>query len=94
MDILDVDTWVVAAFEVDHAGADIFLLSLAGFALAVEVPDWLGEDLEDIRPLLGEGVVDMVRGDEVGFTSFEGSGNTEKADNVGVVCVEELTAFC
>lgn len=92
--ILGVDTRVVvAAFEVDYAGADIFLLALAGFALAVEVPDWFGEGLEDIGSLFSEGVVDMVRGDDVGFASFEGSGDAEETDNVGVVGVEELAGF-
>lgn len=36
----------------------------------------------------------MVRGDEVGFTSFESSGDAEETDNVGIVCVEELAVVC
>ena len=58
-------TVIVIAFEVDHAGADVFVLALAGLAFTVEVPDRLGEGLEDIGTLLGEGVVDVVRGDNV-----------------------------
>ena len=34
----------------------------------------------------------MVGGDDVGFSSFEGSGNAEKSDEVRVIRMEELTA--
>lgn len=33
----------------------------------------------------------MVGGDDVGFAAFEGFGDAEEADDVGVVGVEELT---
>lgn len=63
--LLCVDTGVLAALEVDHAGADVLILSFACLTLAVEVPDWFGEGLEDVWAFCGEGVVDVVGGDEV-----------------------------
>jgi hypothetical protein len=50
---LCVDAAVVAALEVDDAGADVLFFALGGFSLAVEVPDWLGEGLEDVWPFRG-----------------------------------------
>lgn len=63
--LLCVDTGVLAALEVNHAGADVTLLSFACLALAVEVPDWFSEGLEDVWAFFGEGVVDVVGGDDV-----------------------------
>lgn len=63
--LLCVDTAVLAGLEVHHAGANVLVLSLACLALAVEVPDWLCEGLENVWAFCGEGVVDGVGGDEV-----------------------------
>lgn len=41
--LLAVDSWVVARLEIVHGGFDPFLLSYTCLALAVEVPDGLGE---------------------------------------------------
>lgn len=60
-----VDAAVRAALEVDDAGADVLFLACAGLAFAVEVPDWLREGPEDVGAVLGEGVVDVVGGDDV-----------------------------
>lgn len=43
-----VDAGVCAAFEVDDACADVFVLAFACFAFAVEVPDGFDEGFEDV----------------------------------------------
>ena len=83
--LLGVDARVVAAFEIHDAGTDVFVFSLTGFAFTVKVPNWLGEGLENIGTLFGKGIVNMVRRDNVGFASLEGSGDAEQSDDVGVV---------
>lgn len=50
---LCVDAAVGSTLEVDHAGADVFFLACAGLAFAVEVPDGLGEGLEDVGAFAG-----------------------------------------
>jgi hypothetical protein len=63
--VLCVYARVIAALEVDDAGADILLLALGCLALAVEVPDRLDEGLQDVGALCGESVVDVVGGGDV-----------------------------
>jgi hypothetical protein len=46
-----VDAALIATFEVDDACADVFVLALAGFTFAVEVPDWFGEGFENVGAL-------------------------------------------
>jgi hypothetical protein len=92
-DLLCVDTGVLAAFEVYHAGADILFLSLACLALAVKVPDWFGEGLQDVWAFYGEGVVDVVGGDDVRFAAFESLGDAEEANDIRVVGVEILAEW-
>ena len=60
------------------------------FALAVEVPDGLGEEAEEVRVRGAQGVVDVVDGGDVGFAAGEGAGDAEEADDVGGVAVEVL----
>ena len=61
------------------------------FAFAVEIPDRFGEGFEDVGPGSVQDVPDVVGGDDVGFAAFESAGETEEADEVGVVGVEELS---
>lgn len=85
-----IDAPVPAGFEIEHGGADVGVLAPGYLALAVEVPDRLGEESEDVGPGEAEGVVDVVDGGDVGFAALEGAGDAEEADEVGVVAVEEL----
>ena len=64
-DLLCVNAALLAALEVHHTGANVIFLTLAFLTLAVEVPDWFCEGLEDIWAFYGESVVDVVGGDEV-----------------------------
>lgn len=88
--ILGVDARVLASFQVHDACADILFLAARGLALAVKVPDTLGQRLEDIWAFARENVVDAVRRGQIGLAAFEGACNAQQADNVGVVGVEEL----
>lgn len=63
--ILGVHTGVLSLFKVDDAGPDPFFLTLACLALAVKVPDGLGEGPEDVGTLLVQGIVDIVGGHDV-----------------------------
>ena len=89
--LLGVDAAVGAGLEVEDAGADVGVLAGTDFAFAVEIPDGFGEGFEDVGPGLVEDVPNVVGGDDVGFAAFEGAGEAEEADEVGVVGVEELS---
>ena len=91
MRLLGVDTAINAGLEVEDAGADVGVLAGADFAFAVEIPDWLGEGFENVGAGLVQDVPDVVGGDDVGFAAFEGAGEAEETDEVGVVGVEELS---
>lgn len=86
---LDVDLVVV---PVEDLGLDVGLLANGNLALAVEVPDGLGEGAGDIGTLALESVPDVVGGDNVGLAALLGAVDAEKADKVGVVAVEELAS--
>lgn len=74
-----------------HTRPDILLLPATDLALAIEIPDRLGEQVQHVRTLGGEDIVDVVRRDDVGLAALEGAGDAQEADEVGVVCVEELS---
>lgn len=65
MTVLAVYASIGSGLEVEDAGSDVGILAFADFAFAVEVPDWFGQELEDVGSFGAEGVVDMVHGDDV-----------------------------
>jgi len=87
---VDAGGLVGPGFFVEDGLAGVGLLADGDFALAVEVPDGLGEGLGDVGVFLLEGVPDVVGGDDVGLAAFEGTVDAEQADDVAVVGVEEL----
>lgn len=89
--ILGINPRVLPTLQINHARLDILLLSCARLALPVEVPDRLRESLEHIRALLRQDVVNIVRGAQVRFTSLPGAVDAKQANDIGVVCVEELS---
>lgn len=56
---------VLRRFDVENAGSYIFLLPDAGFALAINVPDGLGERFEDIRSFFGKYIVYVMCGHDI-----------------------------
>lgn len=88
---LGVDTAVLAGLEVEDRSLDVWLLAVRHLALAVEVPDWLSEELGNVWTLLLEGIPDMVGGDNVRLSTLKCTGNAEKTNNVRIVRVEELS---
>lgn len=90
--VLCVDAAVLAALQVHDARADVLILALAGLALAVEVPDRLGEGLQHVWAFDGEGVVNVMRGYDVRFAALEGLGDAKETNDIGVVDVEELAS--
>lgn len=69
----------------------VLFLPLADFALAVEVPDRLGERPHDVRPLVLQDVVDVVHARDVTFAPLERAMDAQQADDVARVRVEELS---
>lgn len=76
--------------EVEDAGADVGFLALADLAFAVKVPDGRGEEFGDGRVLLLQDVPDLVDAGDVGLAAVLGARETQQADDVAVVGVEEL----
>lgn len=68
--------------EVEDRCADVRLFALARLALAVEIPDGLGQCLCDIGTFPLQRVPDMVGGDDVRLSAFKGSGNAEESNDV------------
>lgn len=68
-------------------------MTLRSLAFPVKVPDWLGEELGDVWTFPLDSIPYMVRGADIGFTTFECSSNAEQTDEVTVVRVEELTCM-
>lgn len=85
----------VRGFEVEDSSADVgILVNVCGnLALAVKVPDWLGEQLSNVRSLCLEDVPDVVDRSNVTLATGLSSGDAEEADNVTGVCVEELASI-
>ena len=88
--ILAVYAPIFFGFKIEDTGSDIWLLPLADFPFTIEIPDWLGQKLEDIGSFDAESVVDVVEGCDIRFAAFEGAGNTEKANDIGRVGVKKL----
>lgn len=82
------------ALCVEDAGFVPGVLARADFAFAVEVPVGRGEGLHHVGVLVLQGVVQVVRGDDVGFPTGEGFGDAEEADEVGAVGVKVLSGEC
>lgn len=91
---VDAGGGVGAGFLVEDGLAGVGLLAGGDLALAVEVPDWLGQSFGDVGVLALEGVPDVVGGDDVRLAAFEGAGDAQQADDVAVVGVEELARAC
>jgi hypothetical protein len=89
-----VHAWICAGFEVEDGRLDVGFLAGGFFAFAVKVPDWFGEGLRYVGTFALERVPDVMRGDDVGFSTFEGARYAEETDDVGIVRVEELTGVC
>lgn len=87
---VDAGGLVRAGLFVEDGLAGVGFLADGDFALAVEVPDGLGEGLGDVGVLFLEGVPDVVGRDDVGLAALEGAVDAEQADDVAVVGVEEL----
>jgi hypothetical protein len=73
---------VGAFLEIEDRGLDIRFLALADLALAVEVPDGLGEGLSDVRTFLLQSVPDVVGGDDIGLPSLESASDTKKTYDI------------
>jgi len=82
---------LAVALGVQHAGNVPGVLALCDLAFAVKVPVWSCEGLDYVGVFALKGVVDVVRGGDVGFAAGEGFGDAEEADEVGAVCVVELS---
>lgn len=82
------------ALEVEDGGFDVGFFAFGYFSFAVEIPDGLGEGFGDIGTFFLKGVPDVVGRDDIGFAAFKGTGDTEKANNIGIVCVEKLPGVC
>lgn len=89
--ILGINARVLPTLQIYNTRLDILLLSRARLALPVEVPDRFREGLEHIRALLRQDVIDVVRGAQVRFTSLLGAVDAKQANDIGVICVEELS---
>ena len=94
-DVVRVEFGVHAAvgggFEVEDGLFGPLLLPHGDFAFAVEVPDRLGEEVDDVRVFPLERIEDVVRADDVALAALEGAGHAQQADDVAVVGVEELS---
>ena len=96
------EVWIVLAvyasvrsgFLVKDGRLDPFFLAMRGLAFTVKVPDRLCEGLGHIWVLALQSVPDVVRGDNVGFSTFEGAVHAQQTDYVAVVCVEVLACVC
>lgn len=69
-DILREHSPVIASLEEEDTTAYVGFFTSADFALAIEVPNGLGERLQNIRSLLLKHVVHVMRGDDIGFTTL------------------------
>jgi hypothetical protein len=87
---LGINPRTAGVLQKQHTRPDILLLPTTDLALAIEIPDRLGEQVQHVRTLRGEDVVDVVRRDDVGLAAFQRARDAQEADEVGVVCVEEL----
>ena len=90
---LGVNAAILTSLEVEDRGLDVWFLTMGHFTLAVKVPDGLGEEFGNVWTLLLESVPDVVGGDDIGLTTLKCTSNTEKSNNVRVICVEELSAI-
>jgi hypothetical protein len=77
-------------FEVEDTAAEPGLLALADFTFAVKVPDWFAESADDLGVGPLQDVVHVVGRDDVRLPARERLGDTEEANEVGAVRVEEL----
>lgn len=73
--ILSIHAPFFATLQVHNTRTDVLILFLAHLALSVEVPDWLGQGLEDVGALRGERVIDVVRRDDVRLAALESLSN-------------------
>lgn len=87
---VDAGRLIGASLFVEDGLAGVGFLTGGDLALAVEVPDGLGEGFRDVWVLALQGVPDVVRRDDIRLAAFERAVDAEKADDVTVVCVEEL----
>lgn len=66
-------------------------LTFAYFALAVKVPDRLGQRLDDIRSLFLQNIVDMVYGGYIALPTLQCAVDAQQAHDIASVGVEELS---
>lgn len=87
---LAVETALATVLYVNNRLANPLLLAIADLALAVKVPDRLGQSLGNIRVLLLENVPDVMNRDNVALTTLLGAVYAQKTDDITIISVEEL----
>lgn len=81
---------VAEVFKVEDGLPRPLILAVGDLALAVKVPDGLGQELGDVWVLALERVPHAVHADKVALAALGGSLDAEEADDIAVVGVEEL----
>lgn len=81
---------LAAVLQIHNRLTDPLLLALRHLALAVKVPDGLGEELGHVRVLLLQRVPDVMDRDNVALAALLRTVHAQEADDVAVVGVEEL----
>lgn len=87
---LAVHTSLAARLQKEDGRLDPLVLALADLALAVKVPDGLGQQLGHVRVLALQRVPDVVHADNVALAALLRAVAAQQADNVARVGVEEL----
>lgn len=87
---LAVHTSLAPRLEEEHTRLDPLLLALAHLALAIKVPHRTGQQLGHIRVLSLQRVPHMVHAHNITLATFLRAVDTQQADNIARVGVEEL----
>lgn len=87
---LAVQSALAAVLNIHNRLTDPLLLALGDLALAVKVPDGLGQELGDVGVFLLKGVPYVVDRDDIRLAALLRAVHAEETDDVAVVGVEEL----
>ena len=88
---LAVQPALAAVLNVHNRLADPLLLALAHLALAIKVPDGLGQELSHIGVLLLEGVPDVVHRHDIRLAAFLRAVHAQQTDDIAIIGMEELS---
>lgn len=87
---LDVHPALASIFQMKDRLPSPVLLPMRGFAFSVKVPDGSRQQLGNVGMFTSQRVPDMVYADNVALAPFQSTVDTEEADDIAVIRVEEL----